>query len=201
MTQPTAEQFLSLVDARRGHFRLESGHHGGLWLDLDPLFSQPRRIEPFVEALATAIEPHDVDVVCGPLLGGALLAAGIARAIDAEFWFTERVTPLGDAGMYRVRYRLPRALATRASGRRVAIVDDVMSAGSSLRATALELDAHGALTVVAGALLVLGTAGESYFADRGVAVQGVAREEYQLWTPDACPLCAAGAPLEAVTHS
>ena len=29
--------FLGLVSGRRGHFRLESGHHGGLWLNLDPL--------------------------------------------------------------------------------------------------------------------------------------------------------------------
>lgn len=71
-----------------------------------------------------------------------------------------------------------------------------MSAGSALRGTFAELQSHGATVVAAGALLVLGSAGETYFAERGVPVAAVARDEYPLWTPDACPLCAQGVPLE-----
>ena len=67
----TVAAFLDLISGRRGHFRLESGHHGELWLDLDPLFAQPSRIEPFVAGLARAIRPYGVTTVCGPLLGGA----------------------------------------------------------------------------------------------------------------------------------
>ena len=45
-----------------------------------------------------------------------------------------------------------------------------MSAGSALRGTHAALEAHGAVPVVAGALLVLGSAGAAFFAARGVAV-------------------------------
>jgi len=171
----------------------------GLWLDLDPLFAQPRRIEPFVAALARAIRPHGVTAVCGPLLGGAFLAQPVARALDAEFCFTERVMPPQPEGLYAARYRLPAALARRVSGQRVAIVDDVMSAGSALRGTYEELRAHGAVPVVAGALLVLGSTGADFFAEHNVAVEAVARDGYPLWLPADCPLCAAGVPLEDVT--
>ncbi|HEX8559102.1 MAG TPA: phosphoribosyltransferase family protein [Pyrinomonadaceae bacterium] len=188
--------FLGLVEGRRGHFRLESGHHGRLWLDLDALFAEPRRVEPFVGALAAALRPYEVDAVCGPLLGGAFLAQLVAQALGAEFWFAERVTARRTEGLYGVSYRLPPALRARAGGRRVAVVDDVMSAGSSLRATHEELRARGAEMVVAGALLVLGSRGAQHFAGLGVPVEAVAREEYQTWEPAACPLCAAGAPLE-----
>jgi orotate phosphoribosyltransferase len=78
------------------------------------------------------------------------------------------------------------------------MVDDVMSAGSALRGTFTELQAHGARPVVAGALLVLGSTGAEYFAEHKVAVEAVARDEYALWPPGACPLCAAGLPLEDV---
>jgi orotate phosphoribosyltransferase len=78
------------------------------------------------------------------------------------------------------------------------MVDDVMSAGSALRGTWSELKAHGALPVVAGALLVLGTTGEDFFAAEGVPVAAAARVPYALWTPGECPLCAAGEPLEDV---
>src|SRR5215218_407097 len=90
--------FLALVSGRRGHFRLESGHHGGLWLDLDPLFADPGRVDPFVAALADALRPYEVAAVCGPLLGGAFLAQLVARALGAEFCFTERVMPPAGEG-------------------------------------------------------------------------------------------------------
>ncbi len=70
--------FLELVAGRRGHFRLESGHHGGLWLDLDPLFAEPRRIAPFAAALAGAKQ-----VFPGPYLDPASLL---------ELFEAERVT-------------------------------------------------------------------------------------------------------------
>jgi orotate phosphoribosyltransferase len=134
--------------------------------------------------------------VCGPLLGGAFLAQLVAQALGVEFYFTERVAPPDDGGLYRVRYRLPPALACRVRGKRLAIVDDVMSAGSALRGTFAELEAHGGTVVAAGALLVLGTAGEAFFAEQGIPVEAFARDDYPLWLPDSCPLCAAGVPLE-----
>jgi orotate phosphoribosyltransferase len=197
----TAAAFLEIVEGRRGHFRLESGHHSALWLDLDPLFSEPRRVEPFVSALAAALRPHNVAVVCGPLVGGAFLAQLVARALEAQFCFTERVMPAGRDGLYRAQYRLPAALASGVRGKRVAMVDDVMSAGSALRGTHTELLSHGATPVVAGALLVLGAAGSDFFTANGIAVEAVAREDYDIWFPGACPLCAAGTPLEDVAEA
>ncbi|MCA1617889.1 MAG: hypothetical protein LC795_00950, partial [Acidobacteria bacterium] len=175
--------FLGLVEGRRGHFRLESGYHGRLWFDLDPLFAEPRRVEPFVGALAASLRQHEVEAVCGPLLGGAFLAQLVAHALGAEFYFTRRGGEPTAGGLYAASYRLPAALGWRAKGKRVAVVDDVMSAGSSLRATYEELRAHGAEVPVAGALLVLGTRGADFFAAHGVAVEAVARDEYQTWEP------------------
>ena len=198
MSETNAAAFLNLVDGRRGHFRLESGHHGGLWLDLDPLFAEPGRIAPFVHALATALRPHKVSVVCGPLVGGAFLAQLVSQALNMEFCFTERAMSGQPGDLYRARYLLPTAFAARIEGKRVAIVDDVMSAGSALRSTYAEIQAHGAVTVVAGALLVLGSKGAGFFSEHNVPVKAVARDDYDLWLPADCPLCARGVPLEDV---
>jgi orotate phosphoribosyltransferase len=78
----------------------------------------------------------------------------------------------------------------------MAIVDDVVIAGSALRGTFAELTARGAETVVAGALMVLGTHGNDFFAQQGVAVESLGQEDFELWAPDTCPRCAAGEPLE-----
>ncbi|MBA3498342.1 MAG: orotate phosphoribosyltransferase [Gemmatimonadales bacterium] len=195
MAEPILPAFLDLVDARRGHFQLESGHHGELWLDLDALFANPGRIAPFVAHLTDQLRRHAPDVICGPLLGGAFLAQLVAHALDVEFCFTEsRAADRADR-LYQIRYELPRAYRGRVRGRRVAMVDDVMSAGSALRGTYAELLAHGAVPVAAAALLILGDVGAGFFTREHVAVEGVARGEYQLWTPDECPRCAAGQPL------
>jgi orotate phosphoribosyltransferase len=195
MSEAAAEAFLKIVAGRQGHFQLESGHHGELWLDLDPLFAEPRRVAPLVAQLTDALRPHDVAGVCGPLIGGAFLAQVTAAALDVEFVFTERVMPAVD-GLYQAQYRLPPAFAPRVRGRRIAIVDDVMSAGSAARGTYVELRAHEAVPTVVGALLVLGSAGADFFAQHSVAVEAVARRPYRLWLPAACPLCDSGVPLE-----
>lgn len=178
---------------------MESGYHSALWLDLDALFAAPTRVRPFVAALADALRSHRVDAVCGPLLGGAFLAQLVADAIGAEFWYTQPVAPSGATGLYQARYDLPPAFAERLPNARVALVDDVISAGSSLRATDAALRRRGANVVAVGVLLALGHVGATYFADQAVAVESVACAEFEMWAPSECPHCAAGVPLESVS--
>jgi orotate phosphoribosyltransferase len=193
-----ATSFLDLVSGRRGHFLLESGHHSALWFDLDALFAEPQKTKPLVETLADRLRPYSVSAVCGPLLGGAFLALQIAQLLSVEFCFTERVMPENEEGLYRAGYSLPVAYRSRLAGRKVAIVDDVMSAGSALRGTYAELKSHGAVPVVAGAMLVLGSTAADFFTQLGVHVEAAERENYEIWEPSQCPLCSAGMPFEDV---
>jgi orotate phosphoribosyltransferase len=191
----TADGLIDALAARRGHFLLESGHHGELWLDLDGLFAHPARVAPFVGALAQRLSAHGVDVVCGPLVGGAFVAQAIATQLEVECAWTERVAGASD-GLYAARYRVPEALRDRLRGRSVAIVDDVVNAGSATRATLADLRACGARPVAVGALLVLGTAAAALAAAEGLALESVATLPNALWEPADCPLCAAGVALE-----
>jgi orotate phosphoribosyltransferase len=196
MSQTTADAFLELVSSRRGHFEFESGYHGELWLDLDPLFARPSRVAPLIAGLAAALRCHDVEGVCGPLVGGAFLAQSLAAALDLEFLYTEPVPSPAGSGLYQARYRLPAALSPRVRAKRIAIVDDVISAGSSSRATWAELQTHRAHPVAVGTLLLLGSAGADFFRRNGLAVEAVSCLPFELWTPASCPLCAGGVPLE-----
>jgi orotate phosphoribosyltransferase len=108
MTGSTLAAFLELARSRPGHFRLESGHHAGLWLDLDALFAEPGAIAPFVRSLTDELQRHAVDAVCGPLLGGAFLAQLIAQNLGTTFCFTEPHASVS-GGLYGTRYVLPRA--------------------------------------------------------------------------------------------
>lgn len=192
-------EFLALVPARRGHFRLESGHHGELWLDLDALFLRPGRLRPFAAELARRLAAHGVETVCGPLVGGAFLAQLVAEEIGAAFVYAERDGGTGGGSANAVGYRLPEAGLGAVRGKRVAVVDDAINAGSAVGATLTALRAGGAAPVAIGALLVLGEPAAGLAAENSVPLERIASLPNSLWGADACPLCAAGVPLGATT--
>ena len=177
---------------------MESGLHCGLWFDLDAAFVDQAGLDPVVTQLAQALRRHDVEAVCGPLTGGAFLAQLIARLLGSEFYFTTPTTTTG-TGTFRAKYLLPPGAAARLLGKRVALVDDVMSAGSSLRATLTEVETHGGIPVVVGALFVLGNIGAAFFNERGLRIETTGRAPFDTWRPAECPLCAAAVPLDDPT--
>src|SRR6266511_1401964 len=102
-------ELLNLLSAKKGHFRFESGHHGDLWLDLDLLFLYPQKLEQFINALAEQLQKYNTTAVCGPLVGGALIAYMVAAKLDVEFYFTEPVKISQPNALYSVKYRLPKS--------------------------------------------------------------------------------------------
>ncbi len=183
-------------DVQRGHFLLESGLHTDVWLELDAWFLDPAVLEPQLDALGNQLRTHAITAVCGPLVGGAFVAQSIAARLGVRFYFTERVSEPSSPGLFSATYRLPAGVRTHASRENFAVVDDVISAGSSTRATVDELNSCGARTVVVGALLLLGDRGERHFIDQSIPVVTLAREELSVWEPHSCPFCQAGVAIE-----
>ena len=192
------EALTELLSARNGHFRLESGHHGDLWLDLELLFLRPSRLRRFVDELAERISRHNAEAVCGPLSGGAFLAQMLADRLDLEFYYSVQATHPQNTALYSVQYEIPAALWGHVVGKRIAIVDDVINAGSAVRGTFAALENCGAKPVSIAALLVLGTSAASFAAEQHVPLEGIACLSNRIWAPSECPLCAAGMPLQSV---
>lgn len=190
---------LDTLPVRQGHFVLESGYHTDLWLTLDALFVEPAAIAPLVAALADQLRAHAPTAVCGPLLGGAFLAQGLATTLGVKFFAAEPAPATADADtgeLFTARYRLPPGQRMHARGERVAVVDDVISAGSSVRAAIAALTDAGASIAAVGSLLVLGDAALAHFAAQGVPVEALGRRAFSLWAPAECALCRQGLPLE-----
>jgi orotate phosphoribosyltransferase len=98
-------------------------------------------------------------------------------------------------GLFPAGYRIPAALRDKLRGRRVAIVNDVINAGSAVRGTFDDLESCGANIVGISALLVLGTAISEYSSSKRLPLMSVAQVPNHLWAPSECPLCTAGVPL------
>ena len=84
--------------------------------------------------LAHQVARHGLEVVCGPLVGGAFVAQSVAAELDVDFCYTAR-----HAGAYE----LPAAFDAAVRGRPVAVVDDVVNAGSAVLGTAAAVRAAG----------------------------------------------------------
>jgi len=190
---------LSSLAARHGHFKTESGYHTDLWIDLETLCRRPAAVQPLARALAQQIRAHAVDAVCGPLNEGAFIALMVAGELGCDFTYAERFADRDNPTLFPVRYALPAVLRPIVAGKRLAIVNDVISAGSAVRGAWVDLHTHGAKVVAIGCLLVLGEAIETFAAERELVIEALERSPYRLWTPAECPLCAAHVPLESAT--
>jgi orotate phosphoribosyltransferase len=187
---------LTLVGARRGHFLLESGHHGDLWLNLELLCLRPRLVQPFAVELSGRLSRLGIDAVCGPLVEGAFVGLMVASELDVDFTYTERFAQTAERGLFPIGYRVPDALRAGLRNKRVAIMNDVINAGSAVRGTFAALAACGAMPVAMGTLLVLGTAASAFAASNNLALETIAAISNTLWAPSDCPWCVSGIPLE-----
>ena len=192
------DRVLELLSARKGHFLLESGHHGDLWLDLESLCLHPAKVRSVVAELAGPLSKLDVDAVCGPLVEGAFVALMTALELGVQFTYAERFARSSEDGLFPAGYRIPAPLREGLRGKRVAIVNDVINAGSAMRGAFADLEACGAVVVEISALLVLGSAASAFASSKGVPLRSAATLPNTVWAPSECPLCASDVPLEDI---
>ncbi len=189
------EQVAELLPERDGHFVLESGHHGRGWLDLELLFLHPERVQPLAEALADRLRRFQPAAICGPLVEGAFVALGVASSLRLPFAYSEPTRDGREAGLFPVSYPIPKPLQAQLRGRRVAVVNDVINAGSAVRGTLAALEECGAKPVAIGTLAVYGEAASKLAASHAVPLETLASFPGQVWEPGSCPLCSRGVPL------
>jgi len=190
-----AFRLLDLLPTRKGHFRYESGHHSDTWIDLEGLCLHPEPVTRLAHQLADRLTRYEFDVVCGPLVEGAFVAWMVASRMEKSFAYAERIDDGRSDALYPVRYRVPKKLRDEVRGQRVAIVNDVISAGSAVRGTLADLIECGADTVVVAALAVLGMEFIEFAAANRLPLETLVRAPNTIYVPSVCPMCAARTPF------
>ncbi len=124
-------------------------------------------VEALAAALAESLRPYELRMVVGLPTLGLTLAAAVARALghtryvplgtSRKFWYDDGLSvPLSSVTSPKGEKRLyidPR-MVTLLAGRRVALVDDVISSGVSMAAGIGLLAAIGVKPVVLGAAML-----------------------------------------------
>lgn len=163
-----------------GHFQLASGLHSPVYVQSALVLQYPHVAQKIAKAIALKF-PAAIDLVISPGSVSGVLAQEVARVKKCRAIFTER-----NGGMMAVRrdFRLER-------GERALVVEDVLTTGRLTAEIVALAQAYGLKVVGVGAIVDRSTSGLCL----PVPVRTLISYPLQVAPPDACPQCAAGAPL------
>lgn len=163
-----------------GHFLLTSGNHSSDYLQCALLLRHPKYAAFAGEALAAKVAPLRPDFISAPAIGGIIIGHEVAKALGVPFLFCERT----DGTMALRRFPMP-------VGKRVVVIEDVITTGVSSGEAGAALRAGGAHWVGTGAI-VDRSEGRSSLP---TVPEALWRVSFPLWKPEECPLCAAAIPV------
>ena len=166
----------------KGHFLLASGLHSGNYLQCARLLQYPALAERIGASMAALFPGVQISAVAAPAIGGVIVAHEVARALGVRAIFSER-----EAGMMTFRRGLDIA-----EGEEVAVVEDVITTGGSIRETIEAVIRRGSRVAVAGC--ILDRSGGNL--DLGTPLRALLTLTFPTYAPEDCPLCAEGMPLE-----
>ena len=179
-----------------GHFDYGNGYHGRAYLNPHKLFRQPSVIWRLAQDLIDVMPDTVVgaiDVVSGPVMGGALLAHTLAGLLDGRRQLSHPPTsfaPLSvDAsGALSLRpfYR------TIVAGKGVLIADDFRNTGKTFERAKAILEEAGARIVATAEIC------DRLEAVVDLGVPNIALAEYaapENFAVHDCPMCKAGTPI------
>lgn len=180
-----------------GHFELTSGRHTREYLDKAMIFPYVEECRDICWEIARNVGAHyiDVDAVVGPAYGGIILSHNVAHALAEDSDSGRMVLALFTEKDKQGKQVLKRGYKKLLAGKKVLIVDDILTTGGSIRQVIKEVeDAGGKVVAVAvicnrGGLTSEDIGGYPFFSLWNTKVES--------WDPDEwCPLCEDNIPLE-----
>ncbi|MCS6883409.1 MAG: phosphoribosyltransferase family protein [Oscillochloridaceae bacterium] len=176
------------------HLVYTSGRHGSSYVNKDALYPHTAATAAVCERIARRFTGAGVEVVAGPAIGGVILAQWTAYHLSAlegrEVLAVYAEEETAAEGKRRV---LRRGYDALTRGRRVLVVEDVLTTGGSARQVVEAVQAAGGEVIGVGALCNRGgVTADTVAVPELFALVDVPLESYGA---EDCPLCAAGVPI------
>ena len=177
---------------RSGHFVYTSGRHGDTYINKDRLFLFPKETSSLCRMLAEQHADSGVEVVTGPAVAAAVIAHLTAFHLTELLGcnvFATYADKDGDG------FILKRGYDAIVKGRKVLVVEDLVTTGGSIRKVIEAVRKAGGEVVAAAVLCNRGD------VDKGAIgnpprFTSVARVALQSWAPADCPLCTKDVPVD-----
>ncbi len=192
----TAERILresnTLLEGQ--HFVYISGDHGAGWVNKDVLIPDVNKISELATMLAEAVQHLDVEIVCGPAIGGLVMSQWTAHHLGLPSVFSEHQDmPYENSKEIRPPFILKRGFDRLKRGKRVLIVDDIVNTGHSIRETVRAVRACNGDVIGAAAYCSRGNTD----ADGLGVPKFIYLVEFKIpyWPAENCHLCKEGVPV------
>lgn len=188
--EETLEIFRRTGALLSGHFVLASGRHSDQYMNKDAAYSFPDEITRLCWGIALAFVDRQIDVVAGPEKGGIILSQWVAHHLIESAGQKVRAVYAekdGDGFVFR------RGYDNLVAGKRVLLVEDVITTGGSIKKVIQAVRALGGNPIGLGALCNRGGVGAEAL---GIPdLRALANPTFQTWEANACPLCEEGVPV------
>ncbi len=126
----------------KGHFKLSSLKHSAYYLQSAKVLQNPKTVTKLAKALAKKITKHNikVDAICSPAIGGLIIGYALAKELDVDFIFSERVD-----GKMSIR----RGFKVQEGAYYIVCEDIITTGGSAFEATTAIKQAKGRVVAYA----------------------------------------------------
>lgn len=195
MTQQEILSRLTQVGAviTDSHLVYTSGKHGSMYVNKDALYPHTKETSFFCRVIAEEFLNDQVDVVMAPALGGIILSQWTAHHLS-------ELTGREILGLYAEKvegtknFVIKRGYDKLLQGKRVLILEDVLTTGGSVKKVIELVRSMGGKIVGVG---VLCNRGGILPTDIGNVSKLFALTSIALdaWDPEDCPLCKQGVPI------
>jgi orotate phosphoribosyltransferase len=198
--QPASEAeiraILEQVDAiiTGSHLVYTSGRHGSSYVNKDALYPDTAATRQVCAAIAAHFRDADVELVAGPTVGGVIMAQWVAHHLSELTHHPVLAVYAEEVGAGDERWRVfRRGYDELIAGKRVLVVEDVLTTGGSARQVVDAVRNAGGQVVGLGALCNRGgLTAATLDVPAFVALITVPLES---WAAAECPLCRAGVPI------
>lgn len=176
------------------HVVYASGKHGNAYVNKDAVYPHTKDISALCKMMAEKFKGKGIDVVAGPTVGGVILSQWVANFLselegrDVLGIFAEE--EVGADGEKRRFFK--RGYDRLIPGKKILIVEDILTTGGSVKKVVEAVKALGGDVVGCAALVNRGGVKD---ADVGAAITALVNISLDAYDEDKCPLCKSGVPI------
>ena len=181
---------------KTGHFKLTSGKHSGQYINKDAIYCIPELFSLIVNKIYTNIwntaNYDDYDVITGPALAGAILAAPVALKLGKIFVYPEKAieSKLADNpndGVIETNImKFRRGYDKRLKGYRIWLIEDIITTGGSIEKTIEAVELCGGKVV---GISVIWNRGKWH---KNIPILSLINDPVRSYQPNECPYCREG---------
>lgn len=184
-----------------GHFVFSNGGHSDRYIEKTRFLSRVDYLLALADLVVKAYSKKNIQLVIGPAVGGVGFAAvvavrmmqsGFGAGAEMQWGFAE---PVRDKEGELILYELKRGFAQMVEGKRVLVVEDVITSGRSAALVVKAVRANGGNVVGLSAIINRGRVTSLDVGHPGY-FKPLLTIDLPVYDPESCELCKFGVPVD-----